>query len=274
MSRRRALEARTSESTKIARDYPQAGRAGIGVRAFLHWAAFYSLFALYVTGRAPAWVFASIGLFVFIRYFDLTHEEIHTRQNDHWLWHALRRVFSVAGPLQLGYEGFNRIHWQHHARDGGEGDPDLWLERGGLLSSFLVCLTHPEQAVIRYVRQFGFDRRLVLDLGLHLSAWLALLAVCTPTQFVVYTCVLRLGNCLSFWVFSHILHRADLYVSTDPIPVPRWLRWAWLVLVGRNSLNAITYHFLHHAYPTVPALQLPALSARLARERGAGERAA
>jgi hypothetical protein len=56
------------------------------------------------------------------------------------------------------------------------------------------------------------------------------------------------------------LHRREVYRGFGPVAVPAWLRVAWIVLIGRNNLDAITYHFLHHAYGFVPSRQLPALS--------------
>lgn len=257
------IEARPLPSRAVAERFPKAGRRRISLIAFGYWVTFYGGFVLYVRGVLPAWLFATAGLFVFIRYFDATHEEIHVRQDDHPAWTALRLVFSVSGPLQLGYTQLAASHRQHHAYEGTARDPDLWIMRAGWFTAVFHCLTQPEQAAVRYIRRNGIDRRLVFDLALHLGFWLALACVCTWPQFLLYNAVVRVGNGASWFVFTHLLHRASAYRDFDPLPLPVWLRAAWLVLIGRNNLNAISYHFLHHAYGFVPSLGLPELGAQL-----------
>jgi hypothetical protein len=249
----------------VASRFPKGARGPVAVLAFAHWLAFYGGFAAYVAGFVPGWAFGSVGLFVFVRYFDLTHEEIHTRDDGSPLWRALRCVFSVSGPLQLGYAQLARDHRKHHAYEGTAQDPDAWISGASPLVAALHCLTQPEQAVVRHVRANGIDRRTAIDLGLHLAAWVAMACVCSWPQFLLYNAVVRLGNGASWFVFTYVLHRADVYKGFAPVRIPRWLRIAWLVLIGRNNLNAITYHFLHHTYGFVPARSLPALSAALTR---------
>jgi hypothetical protein len=265
---RRALDARMLTTADVALRFPKAARGPTATLAFAYWLAFYAGFAAYVGGILPVWWFATVGFFVFIRYFDLTHEEIHTRHQGSPVWDALRRVFSVSGPLQLGYAQIARNHRLHHAHEGDARDPDRWIMRASPLVAAFHCLTQPEQAAVRYARANGIDRRLAFDLGLHFAAWAGLACVCTWPQFLVYNAVVRLGNGTSWFVFTYVLHRAENYDGFAPVRLPAWLRGAWVVLIGRNNLNAITYHFLHHAYGFVPARSLPELSAQLTRAPG------
>jgi fatty acid desaturase len=261
---RPALAARTASTAEVAARFPKAARGGTAVAAFAHLLGFYGGFGAYVAGLVPAWMFATCGFFVFIRYFDLTHEEMHARSDCPQLCDRLRYVFSVSGPLQLGYTQLARSHRLHHAYEGSGRDPDAWIAQAPLLVAALHCLTQPEQAVVRYVRANGIDRRLAVDLGVHLSAWVGLAYVCSWPQFLLYNAVVRVGNGASWFVFTHVLHRAAIYEGFARRRLPTWLRVAWLALIGRNNLNAITYHFLHHAYGFVPARSLPQLSAHLA----------
>ncbi|HEY2511125.1 MAG TPA: hypothetical protein VGI39_09725 [Polyangiaceae bacterium] len=247
-------------SAEVAARFPKAARGGTASLAFAYWLTFYGGFAAYVAGYVPAWAFAFFGFFVFIRYFDLTHEEIHRRDDGSRAWDLLRTVFSVSGPLQLGYTQIARNHRLHHALDGTPRDPDAWLVRGPMPVALFHCLTQPEQAAVRYLKANGIDRRLAFDLVLNFSIWCGLAYACTWPQFLLYNAVVRVGNGASWFVFTHVLHRAALYSSVAPLPIPAWLRAAWLALIGRNNLNAITYHFLHHSYGFVPARALPALS--------------
>lgn len=166
-----ALSSRTNQITELSHEFPQSGRKRIALTAFIYFCVFYSLFALYVAGKVSALVFGFVGIFVFIRYFDLTHEEMHTRQNDHRIWKILRWVFSISGPLQLGYLALAKNHRLHHAHQGTDKDPDLWIEEGTFLKSFFHCMTQPEQAVIRYYKDFGFEWRFVLDTTAYLAIW-------------------------------------------------------------------------------------------------------
>ncbi len=252
----------------ISAGFPQGSRRPIALAAFAYWLVFYGTFALYVRGVVSPYVFATFGLFVFIRYFDMTHEEMHRRQRDHRAWDVLRRVFSVSGPLQLGYTQLAHNHRLHHGYEGTERDPDLWIMRASIPVAVLHCLTQPEQAVVRYVRANGVDRRLAFDLTLHFAAWIGLACVCTWQQFLLYNLVVRAGNGVSWFVFTHVLHRASVYRDFGAVAVPAWLRAAWIVLIGRNNLNAITFHFLHHAYGFVPGPRLPELSALLTAPAG------
>jgi hypothetical protein len=208
-------------------------------------------------------VFASAGLFVFVRYFDATHEEIHCRHARSGIWHRLRYAFSVSGPLQLGYTQLAHNHRLHHAHEGTARDPDLWLMEPVWPIALFNCLTQPEQAVVRYVKAHGVDRRLAFDLALHGVVWVGLACVCTWPQFLLYNAVVRVGNGASWFVFTHLLHSPSAYRDFRPLPLPAWLRAIWLALIGRNNLNAITYHFLHHAYGHVPSRDLPELSRQL-----------
>jgi fatty acid desaturase len=262
------LAARRWSTADVAAHFPKAARGRVALAAFAYWLGFYGGFALYVGGLVPGWAFATIGLLVFVRYFDLTHEEIHTRDDRSRLWGALRLVFSVSGPLQLGYAQLARAHRHHHAHDGSEKDPDAWIMQASPGAAVFHCLTQPEQAVFRHIGRYGVDLRLVFDLCLHFAAWTAMACLCEGTQFLLYNAVVRVGNGASWFVFTYVLHRTEVYRGFAPVRLPRWLRAAWLVAIGRNNLNAITYHFLHHAYGFVPARSLPALSAELAARAG------
>ncbi len=267
---RKALAARPRSTAAVAALFPKSPRGRIALRAFAHWLAFYGGFVACARGLVPAWAFATAGLFVFIRYFDLTHEEIHTRHDGSRAWDALRIVFSVSGPLQLGYAQLARSHRQHHASEGGEQDPDKWILAASPALAAVHCLTQPEQAAWRYLRANGVDARVCFDIALNFAVWCGLACISTLPQFLLYNAVVRVGNGASWFVFTHVLHRDELYDSFAPVRLPGWLRAGWLVLIGRNNLNAITYHFLHHAYGFVPARALPALSAELGAEVGAG----
>jgi fatty acid desaturase len=260
------LAARTLSTGDVASRFPKEARGRIAVLAFAHWLAFYGGFAAYVAGFVPGWAFATVGLFVFVRYFDLTHEEIHTQDDGSPIWGALRGVFSVSGPLQLGYAQLARDHRRHHAYEGTARDPDRWISAASPLVAVLHCLTQPEQAAVRYIRANGINRRTAFDLTLHFAAWTSLACVCSWPQFLLYNAVVRLGNGASWFVFTYLLHHRSIYGAFGPVRMPAWLRVGWLVLIGRNNLNAITYHFLHHAYGFVPARSLPALSAALTGE--------
>ncbi len=264
---RRALPALPLSAGEVAGQFPKTSRGKASVVAFAYWAMFYGGFALYVGHRLPAWLFATVGVFVFVRYFDATHEEIHCRQQGPRVWDALRIVFSVCGPLQLGYTQLAINHRRHHAHEGTARDPDLWLVRTSLPLAIFRSLTQPEQAVIRYIKENGVDRRLAIDLMLHFGLWLGLAGWCSWQQFLVYNAVVRVGNGASWLVFTHVLHRPGVYRSFEEVVLPSWLRTAWLVLIGGNNLNAITYHYLHHAYGFVPSRRLPELRAHLAAAR-------
>jgi fatty acid desaturase len=260
MLRRRATGERSPELRVLAKRYPQAGRAGAALSALAGLSIYYGLFALYCAGKVPVWGFIAVGLPFFVRYFERTHEEMHARQTDGRLWHALRYIFHCSGPLQLGYPELTRYHRLHHAYEGTDQDPDLWMERGTLVGSFLVCMMQPEQAVVRYVRDVGVDRRALFDLCSNFAIWCTLACVLSTEQFVVYNCVTRFGNGVSWWVFTHILHRAETYRGFAEAPVPTPLAWALRLLLGRHVYNAIAYHFLHHAFAHVPSQALPDLS--------------
>src|SRR5690606_3599955 len=55
----------------------------------------------------------------------------------------------VTSPFQLSVEDSIRNHMGHHAYEGKENDPDLYLVQGPSITALLNALSEPEQAMIR-----------------------------------------------------------------------------------------------------------------------------
>jgi hypothetical protein len=255
-----ALSARTRTTAEVAAIFARQGRSRFALISLAYFTVFYGTFALYASGRIPGWAFAFFGFFVFIRFFDATHEEFHSRFDGHPIWGVLRIIFSVSGPLQLGYAQLAKNHRGHHEYEGTPKDPDLWLMNAPPALALIHALSQPEQAVFRYVRANGLERRVAVDLVLNFAMYCGLAAACTWQQFALYNVVVRLGNGVSWWVFTYLLHQPKVFNGFSRLTLPRWLAMVWVVLIGRNNFNAISFHFLHHAYGFVPARTLPALS--------------
>ncbi len=138
------------------------------------------------------------------------------------------------------------------------------------LRAAMWCLIEPEVSAWAYVRRQGIDAGMAARVAAHLLAWAGLMWLGGWRGFIAYNAVVRAGNTVAWLVFSWLVHRPWLYGHIRPPAFPRPLAALWVALVGRENLDGVRHHYLHHLFPWVPDRALGALSRRLgARTEGA-----
>lgn len=259
-------EPRTS-STRLTRRqvnalYPGDPR-GRYENAILGWALlFYGLYFLYVAAWLPGWAFGVLGVPVFVRYFNRSHEALHADQRG-VRWHPAQDLLILVSPIYGGRRELEEIHMQHHREDGGPGDPDRRMMHPSPLRAALWCALQPELYALWQIRRRGLSGAQAARLAAHALVWAGLMWIGGWRGLVAYNLVVRIGNGISWFVFAWVVHRPWLYGQVNPRPFPRALRWPWVMLVGRENYYGVLHHFLHHLFPSVPDRDLPGLSRRL-----------
>lgn len=231
--------------------------------AILGWAlVFYALYFLFVAELLPGWAFGALGVPVFVRYFNRSHEALHADQRGA-RWHPARDFLVLVSPIYGGRAELEEIHMTHHREDGGPGDPDRALMHPSPLRAALWCLVQPEAYALWQLRTRGFTASQAARMVAHALVWALLMWVGGWRGLVAYNVVARLGNGVAWFVFAWVVHRPWLYGQVNPEPFPRALRWPWIALVGRENYYGVRYHYLHHLFPAVPDRHLPELARRL-----------
>ncbi len=235
------------------------------VRGLAYHAALLATFAALCAGLLPAWVFVPLAVCLYIRNFNAIHEAVHARPNPRNPLRRLRQLAMVVhGPLQLGRDELASDHRRHHAHPGdAQLDPHIAVHSDTRLSGLAHALFHAELAALQHVRQRGLrpGMRRALAYNTAVSATLLALAGANILWWLVAT---RLASTACWFIFDYMLHSDALWGRPEALPLPRPLQWLWIALFGRDNLNATRYHTLHHTFPAVRDLDLPALSQLLA----------
>jgi beta-carotene/zeaxanthin 4-ketolase len=186
--------------------------------------------------------FLHTGLFI------LAHEAMHFNltPSHKLLNHTLGRLF-VSLYAFLNYAQCQRNHGQHHKIPAQIGDPDF---HDGVNS-------HPVWWYCQFLRGY-----LTLpQFGLFTLGWGSILAVCVGGLQIT------LLNLLLFWLLPLVLSSIQLFVfgtyfphrdgsgtrSASP-PSPNMSQFFGSLL---SCYHFGSYHWEHHAYPTIPWYQLP-----------------
>lgn len=255
-------EAPDLSTVRVAELYPQdpmrryeAGMLGYAL-------GFYACYGLAVAGAVPGVAAGVLGVVCLLRYFNRAHEMIHADPRGLVGRHPARTLMIVMGPVYLGFRELREWHLRHHREHGGPDDPDAaMLAAPGRAA--LACLLQPELSALGYLRRHGASPRLAAAMAGRATLWAALMWLGGWPGLLLYNVMARVGNGGAFFVFSWVVHQPRLYGKLRPPRFPAALARAWLVLVGRENLNGIRYHYLHHCFPHVPDRDLPALSRRL-----------
>lgn len=260
---RSGLSARCLSKRQVAALYP-ADPASRYEGPMLTWAlVFYGLYALLIAGAISPAVYVPLAVLSLLRYFNRAHEQLHADPRGATPWHLSRLVLIVMGPVYLGYRELREMHFTHHRLDGDTRDPDRKIMRGSLLRAALRCLCDPELSVYYYISHHGLRPRLAAGLLGRASAWSLLMGLGGWEGLLYYNLAARLGNGLAWFVFSRVAHSTWLYGQVSPPAIPRAFAAAWTLLICRENLHGVRFHFLHHLFPTVPDRYLPRLSQQL-----------
>jgi len=227
------------------------------------------LFALLCAGLLPPSLFLLLGFFAYIRNFNALHEGSHARQaKDNPLRRLHFGMMIVHSPFQLGFHALASNHRLHHAFPCDLAhDPNASLNRGRWYVAAPCASIQPEFAALHFLRRTGFNAR-IRNVLVYNCAMVAILAAFAGTNIVWWLLLTRLGSLATWFAFDWILHHPDVYSRPATTSMPRLIQWLWIAMFSRANLNAFRFHALHHAYPGVADLQLPALASFLTEQDG------
>lgn len=230
--------------------------------------AFHAAYLAFAARALPWWLFAPLGVVLFLRYFNRWHEALHADQRGAWRWHPARALLVVVSPVYLGRAELEELHLTHHRVEGGEADPDHAMMHDSPLRAALMCLIQPELLAVWYLRRRGLTASLAARMAAHALLWAAWMWIGGWRGLVAYNLVVRVGNALAWFVFAWVVHQPWLYGHVEPPEFPRPLRWLWFALVGRENYWGVRLHLLHHLFLAVPDRRLPELARELATPAG------
>ena len=205
----------------------------------------------------PWWALAITINIALVRWLLLMHELFHIQ--SHADAHPLIRLLLVPfTPVNIGYAEYRQLHMGHHRYAATADDPDAFHIRGGHLRSLLGALFFPEVSTLKCladpeIRINGPElmMRLALFVGL---AWLG------GAAFWSVWVWLRINYMISIWVFFHHLHYRGGAYGTFALPLPGVLASVLKRVYGKPVFYATIHHDVHHRYPKVAAVNLPALA--------------
>ena len=204
----------------------------------------------------PWWMLAITINIALVRWLLLMHELFHIQ--SHADAHPLIRLLLVPfSPVNIGYAEYRQLHMGHHRHAATADDPDAFHIRGGHLRSLLGALFFPEVSTFKCL----IDPAIRIN-GPELMARLVLfvgLAGLGGAAFWGVWMWLRINYMISIWVFFHHLHYRDGAYGTFALPLPGALASVLKLIYGKPVFYATIHHDVHHRYPKVAAVNLPAL---------------
>jgi fatty acid desaturase len=260
------------ESIKLPRDL--TGRsvvASVGYLAWAHmWIGLSLLAALYLPGGVPAILAASFVLILLAQrslqtlVHHLSHDLLsRNRQVNDWIGNLF-----AAGFIGMRIQNYRRVHFVHHAENGGASDPEFIdfsavRARGGLWRYVLhfVAMGEALALVRKYYapRAAGAGAAPKSPLPARLAG-LAIVALCQASLVA------------AFWLAgAPYLYLMWLYVSVTWSPMLSRLRflvehpgkddrtvstrapWYEVIFFAPYQFN---YHFEHHVWPALPPYRL------------------
>lgn len=225
--------------------------------------AFYAVVIPGMLGLLPFWAAFGFGAVFLLRFFNRFHELIHADTKNTPSGHLARVVLILMGPLHLGYREHRTMHLLHHREEGSPQDPDhLMLHHSGLRSA-VFCVFQPELFFVEYVRRFGLSRREAAALAARVGVYAGLMWLGGWPGVLLYNLTVRTGNTIAWFVFGWLLHGPWFWGQVRPPRFPAPLALVWVLLVGRENLFGMRFHFLHHVFPHIPDRHLPEVSRRL-----------
>ena len=241
-----------------------AGYAADPVRRYetaaLGWSlGFYACYAAAITAIVPMWAVVLPGVVCFLRYFNRVHECLHADCRGSDGRHPARWLLVVVGPIYLGYDELRELHLAHHREFDTPNDPDLAMLRDPPWSAMLASLLQPEISAVQHVRRHGLSPRLAGAMAVRAGLFAGLMWLGGWSGALVYNLMTRVGNTGAFFVFSWLVHRERHY-QVRPPPFPGPVAAVWAFLFGRENLDGIRFHYLHHCYPHVPDRHLSTLA--------------
>lgn len=220
---------------------------------------FYACYFAAIAAVVPMWAVVLPGVVCFLRYFNRVHEALHADCRGNRGAHPARWLLVVVGPVYLGYDELRELHLAHHRESGTSRDPDHEMLSDSPWRALLASFLQPEMSAVFHIRRHGLSPRLAGAMAVRAGIYAALMGLGGWSGALLYNLMSRIGNTGAFFVFSWVTHRPQHY-QVRPPPFPGPVAAVWSLLFGRENLNGIRFHYLHHCCPHVPDRHLPRLA--------------
>ena len=235
-------------------------------RTFALTIALYVVLAAALADLVPPWALLVAVPWLYVRLSLALHELLHVRAATNVpAFHRLAMIFDT--PLGLGYREHRAIHLRHHSYGCGPRDPERAQIEGGHGRAFLMALTTPERALVRWVRTRGVDAQLAKEASVRLVLFCAL-AAANPSVFAMYWVALRASIGVAGYVFHHLLHNRGGALGTYALPFSSGLVRVGRALFGAEPMLILLRHRSHHLWPDIRVRDLPALPAAFTLPEG------
>lgn len=215
----------------------------------------YLHFALYTFDFVPYWSFILFAPMYIARWMINLHDLMHLLKPSDVNW-LIRLHPVVLTPFSLGYKEIRDIHMRHHAYTITDNDPDLYHIKGNFFTSFIKVTLSPEISAYHYVREKGIDTELLVGSLFRFSIFISL-ALILGEQFLYLLVPLRLCYGACMYSISFPLHRSHGDFGTYTPHYPVWLQVFMTFLFGREALNTLSHHDIHHDHPKITSINLP-----------------
>ena len=225
-------------------------------------------------------VFLVLFYLAYARFFIGNHDRFHTDASRRWP----RFVEAFSETFQLGvvpwvepYDSVRNKHMRHHAthRPGktpvldSRNDPHSVYENQGFLRAFLSCMFYEEVQIYRDIRNGTITRSRWINLIVYLPLEILFLIAFGWQKYLVVLVATRMFGGIFWWFFSWAAHRPPMYRFGFSSELPLLVQWLFGLSNGRRSMDGLTRHTSHHAWPRVPSSSLNEFDAAVLRNPSA-----
>lgn len=222
-------------------------------------------------GWLPLYIAIPLIMVLYGRFVVVVHETTHCIAPAKASW-FMRVMPALLGPVVGGYRESWYLHHRHHAALLGPDDPDLHMTDCSAIEGLLRAFVYPEYFVWYQVKQRGFERGYLMELGLRGLAWVALL-VCLPfSHWFWLWLTVRVTFALSYFLLAWYLHRIGSEIGTFRKPLPPWVCSFLSVLTGPAGVGTLLYHDIHHNIPAIDAKSLHLVADSIAYDHASAVR--
>jgi hypothetical protein len=214
----------------------------------IHCSLLLAVMVLAHYGQIAVWVMfvANVALYpeIYLRMHDIGHGCARNRYG----WIA--RFPAVASAIWGGTRVFAMVHREHHQHLGTDRDPWLPYYTGHPLRALFFNFIEPEYSFIQFLRLYGFDRELAVNILFNVG-FLAAGFTLFPHTFLLHVVSLRVVHAIGIFFFNFFPHRETL---SGNAAIGNWeresalrsalpfLRRIW----GADAVDGLVFHNRHH----------------------------
>jgi hypothetical protein len=196
----------------------------------------------------PIWAMIAVTILVYPGVYLRAHDIGHSIPANRYGLFA--RFIPVAHPIWGGARVFTKIHLEHHTHLGTDKDPWLPYYGGHPLKALFYNFIEPEYSCRIFIRRYGLDRELALNILFNISLLAAGLLL-FQWIYLIHLISMRLVHMVAIFFFNFYTHR-ESFAADAPISVYErekdlgFILPVLQVLWGRDLIDGLIYHNRHH----------------------------